>query len=115
MNDALQPAARSEAKRTWSSHCREGAKPYACLTFAAGKLSNVHIPSSAATGEASEHTPTASRTANETKRRIARELRFGVRSPSRGCRVVPAAYHPDPESKRDRDRRDDPDQMRVEV
>src|ERR1700686_2274787 len=50
MKDAEQPSAtRSDAKRTWSSHDCEGEKPYFEPTIFDGKLSKVHIPSSART------------------------------------------------------------------
>src|SRR5208282_879030 len=48
MNDAEQPPAiRNEARRTCSSHACEGVKPYFAATVFDGKLSNVHMPSSA--------------------------------------------------------------------
>ena len=48
MNDAEQPPAmRNDEARTWSSHACEGAKPYFVPTVFDGKLSNVHMPSSA--------------------------------------------------------------------
>src|ERR1700726_2408328 len=48
MKDAEQPpATRSDARRTWSSHDCEGEKPYLEATIFDGKLSKVHIPSSA--------------------------------------------------------------------
>ena len=48
-NDAEQPSgiSRNEANRTPSSHCGDGVKPYARPTRFAGKLSKVHMPSSA--------------------------------------------------------------------
>src|SRR5512141_2301360 len=41
------PARRTDASRTCSSHFASGANPYFALTLSLGKLSNVHIPSSA--------------------------------------------------------------------
>src|SRR5579862_2915893 len=46
-NDAEQFDERSDARCTWSSQARLGLKPCACATFADGKLSKVHMPSSA--------------------------------------------------------------------
>jgi hypothetical protein len=43
---------RAEERRTWSSHSSDGVKPYALATLSLGKLSKVHIPSSAAAGPA---------------------------------------------------------------
>src|SRR5258708_6796211 len=41
------PASRTDESRASSSHCESGAKPYFWATFFEGKLSYVHIPSSA--------------------------------------------------------------------
>ena len=41
------PPRRTEERRTWSSHSLSGPNPYFCFTFPEGKLSKVHIPSSA--------------------------------------------------------------------
>src|SRR5215469_59532 len=62
MNDAEQPnATRKEDARTWSSQDCEGAKPYLAWTVRDGKLSNVHMPSSARdrTGETKHPISTA--------------------------------------------------------
>jgi hypothetical protein len=48
MNDAEQPPAiRNDDARTWSSHDCEGENPYFVATVFEGKLSKVHMPSSA--------------------------------------------------------------------
>ena len=48
MNEAEQPPAiLSDDKRTWSSQACDGVKPYFAPTVFDGKLSNVHMPSSA--------------------------------------------------------------------
>ena len=45
---AEQPwASRADDSRTWSSHFWSTLTPYFCLTLSAGKLLNVHMPSSA--------------------------------------------------------------------
>src|SRR5712664_4073069 len=41
------PASRTEESWASRSHCASGAKPYFCRTLAEGKLSRVHMPSSA--------------------------------------------------------------------
>src|SRR5215510_3883249 len=51
MNDPVPPPApsfkRTTDNRTWSSHSREGSKPYFSFHCLSGGLSKVHIPSSA--------------------------------------------------------------------
>jgi len=48
INDAEHPPAmRSDDSRTWSSQSGDGANPYLTPTVFDGKLSNVHMPSSA--------------------------------------------------------------------
>src|SRR3954471_17934598 len=41
------PASRTELSCASESHCASGEKPYFCCTFFEGKLSYVHMPSSA--------------------------------------------------------------------
>ncbi len=47
-NDAVQPGSRTVERRTRSSHCGVMSTPSDWRTAAAGKLSKVHMPSSAA-------------------------------------------------------------------
>src|SRR4051812_38453954 len=47
------PASRTELSCASESHCASGAKPYFCCTFFEGKLSYVHMPSSARADAAS--------------------------------------------------------------
>ncbi len=56
---AEQPwASRTEAARTFSNQLASGSKPYFAFTAATGKLSKVHMPSSAwASGDRSSKQP----------------------------------------------------------
>jgi hypothetical protein len=46
--EAVQPESRTVARRTFSSHCGVISTPCFCFIAEAGKLSTVHMPSSAA-------------------------------------------------------------------
>src|SRR5439155_23539903 len=61
------PASRTEASRASCSHSASGENPYFWRTFFAGKLSSVHIPSSACAANAKARQ-------NGTSRFIGRDL-----------------------------------------
>jgi hypothetical protein len=83
IKDALQFVKRTVESRTWFSHDGVMSTPYAFLTVWAGKLSNVHIPSSASAGAADA-------IANIVHRM---HIRL-THAPLRSCRAAELSFYP---------------------